>query len=167
MISLRLAELEEIETAMAIINSAKKHLREQGIDQWQTGYPDYDCIYKDISAKKGFFVSDEDETLGYLCIDHDGEPAYDHLDGEWQTDGKYVVVHRMAFAEKARGKGLSDTTLSLVEKMSKQKGVHSFRVDTDADNQKMRHILEKNGFSYRGTIWFDNSEKIAFDKLLQ
>ena len=55
----------------------------------------------------------------------------------------------------------------LVGQMSLEKGVHSFRVDTDADNQKMRHVLQKNGFTYRGTIWFDNSEKIAFDKTLQ
>ncbi len=164
MIELRMAKPEEIQSAMEIIRSAKRHLKEQGIDQWQTGYPDDSCIRQDILTGKGYFVADEDRILGYLCVDYDGEPAYDHLNGEWETDGSYVVVHRMALSDQARGKGISDLVFSFVEEMSRQKGVHSFRVDTDADNQKMRHILLKNGFAFRGTIWFDNSEKIAFDK---
>ena len=97
-------------------------------------------------------------------MDFDGEPAYRDLNGQWNTNEKYVVVHRMAFSEKARGRGLSGDALRMVEEMSKKNGVYSFRVDTDADNKKMRHILSKNGFEYCGTIWFDNSEKIAFDK---
>ncbi len=163
---LRQAKENEIDIAMAIINMAKVHLKTQGIDQWQKGYPDYDCIKADIEHGKGFLVVDEDGINGYLCIDYDGEPAYDCLNGEWTSAGKYVVVHRMAFSDSARGKGISDNVFQMVEEMSRNKGVTYFRVDTDADNHKMQHILKKNGFTYCGTIWFDNSEKIAFDKLL-
>lgn len=49
---------------------------------------------------------------------------------------------------------------------AKAKGISNFRVDTDADNQIMQHVLKKNGFVYCGVIWFDNSEKIAFEKLI-
>ena len=164
MLALRLAKSEEIQIAMDIINTAKTHLKEQGIDQWQTGYPDYECIKNDIEYEKGFFVVDDENILGYLCVDYDGEPAYKDMQGEWNTSENYVVVHRMAFTDNARGKGISSITFRLVEEMSKKKGISSFRVDTDADNKKMQHILQKNGFSYCGTIWFDNSEKIAFDK---
>ncbi|MBC8585248.1 GNAT family N-acetyltransferase [Youxingia wuxianensis] len=164
MIELRLVKSEEIQIAMEIINAAKIHLKEQGIDQWQTGYPDYACIERDIIDQKGFFVVDEESILGYLCIDYDGESAYDNMQGTWNTSENYVVVHRMAFTEKSRGKGVSSVVFRLVEELSKRKGINSFRVDTDADNKKMQHILKKNGFSYCGTIWFDNSEKIAFDK---
>ena len=163
---LRQAKENEIDVAMAIINMAKVHLKTQGIDQWQKGYPDYDCIKADIEHGKGFFVVDEDIINGYLCIDFDGEPVYDCLNGEWTSSEEYVVVHRMAFSDSARGKGVSDKVFQMVEEMSRNKGVTYFRVDTDADNHKMQHILKKNGFVYCGTIWFDNSEKIAFDKLL-
>lgn len=166
MIKLRKAAPLEAEAAMEIINAAKQYLKEQGIDQWQTGYPDEACIGQDIRSGKGYFVTDEDGIMGYLCIDYDGEPAYEHLKGSWQKDGRYVVVHRLALGKKSRGKGASGSVFQLVEEMARRQGIASFRVDTDADNQIMQHILKKNGFSYRGTIWFDNSEKIAFDKLL-
>lgn len=164
MLELRLAGADEIQLAVDIINAAKLHLKEQGIDQWQTGYPDYTCIKNDIECKKGFFVVDEENILGYLCLDYDGEPAYKDMQGTWNTSEHYVVVHRMAFTDDARGKGISSVIFRLVEERSKKKGISAFRVDTDADNKKMQHILQKNGFSYCGTIWFDKSEKIAFDK---
>lgn len=164
MIRLKMAGTEDAEFAMKCINDAKRHLKQQGIDQWQKGYPDQACIEQDIRRGKGFLLEEEGFLLGYLCIDFDGEPAYEHLNGEWQNSGDYVVVHRMAFADEARGKGLAQTAFHLVEEYSLSKGVKNFRVDTDADNLKMKHILNKAGFEYRGTIWFDNSEKIAYEK---
>lgn len=164
---LQIVKEENFELAMNMINAAKQHLKEQGIDQWQNGYPDEACIHRDIASGKGYFISDETQTLGYLCIDFDGEPAYDKLNGAWLSDGRYVVVHRLALSDQSRGKGISSTAFKLVEEYALEKGITAFRVDTDADNQKMQHILGKNGFTYCGTIWFDNSEKIAFEKILR
>lgn len=158
------AQENDLGAAMDIINSAKKLLRDSGVDQWQNGYPDEACILQDIRAGKGYFIEKNGEKLGYLCVDYDGEPAYEHLKGSWGTPEPYVVVHRMAFAPAARGKGLTDAVFPIVEEMSRARGVHSFRVDTDEDNKRIKHILSKNGFTYRGTIWFDNSVKIAYDK---
>jgi acetyltransferase len=95
---LQIVKEEDFEIAMNMINVAKQHLKEQGIDQWQNGYPDEACIHNDIINKRGYFLSDENQELGYLCIDFDGEPAYEKLDGKWLSDGKYVVVHRLALS---------------------------------------------------------------------
>ncbi len=164
---LRLVDKTEIDTAIAIIHTAKEYLREQGIEQWQLGYPDKACLEQDIAQHKGYFLTDNDTILAYLCIDYDGDPAYEQLKGAWHSDGPYVVVHRLAFTAAARGKGMSQLIFSLVIEMSKEKGIHAFRVDTDTTNQRMLHILKKNGFAYCGTIWFIDSEKIAFDKIFE
>lgn len=164
MITFRLVRADEKDTAMAIINTAKAHLKAQGVDQWQKGYPDEACIEGDIAAKKAYFIVEEEAVLGYVCVDFDGEPAYNELKGTWNTPEEYVVLHRMAFTDNARGKGISSVVFRLVEALSIERGVHACRVDTDGGNAKMKHILKKNGFLYCGTIWFDNSEKIAFDK---
>ncbi len=156
--------LDDINTAMEIIDEAKAHLKEQGIDQWQNGYPDYNCIKSDAEKSIGYFIIEEEEIIGYLCMDFSGEPAYNTLEGSWSSDRDYVVVHRMAFSNKARGNNLASQAFSLVEEHSRAKGVNYFRIDTDEDNKKMQHIIKKNGFTYCGVINFDNSEKIAFDK---
>ncbi len=164
--NLVLATEEHFDIAMGMINAAKAHLKAQGIDQWQTGYPDEACIHRDMANQKGYFIMDGEEYVGYLVADFDGEPAYKELRGEWKTDEKYMVVHRMAFSDAARGKGISTIAFKLAEDLAVSKGVHAFRVDTDEDNKKMKYILDKAGFTYRGTIWFDNSEKIAYDKVI-
>ena len=96
-------------------------MREQGIDQWQTGYPDYACIENDIVHQKGFFIVENEDILGYICVDYNGESAYTNIQGTWNTSENDVVVHRMAFTDKARGKGISDIVFRLVEELSREK----------------------------------------------
>ena len=146
---LRAAALSEVELAMDIINQAKAHLRAQGIDQWQTGYPDRDCLERDVRTGKGYFLEEDGIPLGYLCVDFDGEPAYDHLNGTWAREEPYVVVHRLALSDAARGRGAAGTAFQLVEDLCRDRGVREFRVDTDAGIHKLHHIVPKQGLQTR------------------
>ncbi len=163
---LAFAEQHNIPRIMELINQAKAFLKSKGVDQWQQGYPNEACIEKDINDQTGYVCIDEGEIIGYLCVDFRGEPAYDTLEGSWLSIQPYVVVHRMALDNNVKGKGLATQVFQLVEKLSLEKGIHSFKVDTDSDNEIMKHILQKNGFQYCGTINFDNSVKIAYEKLI-
>jgi len=166
MYKLKKTQTGEENMAMDIINQAKVYLKAQGIDQWQTGYPNMETILGDIEKQRGYFIMEDDRIFGYACIDYEGEPAYKELKGTWlsDTDVPYVVVHRMAFSKESRGRGLADAVFRLVAEQAKAKGISYFRVDTDEANKIMQHVLQKNGFTYCGVIWFDNSEKIAFEK---
>ncbi len=163
---LRLAKESEADVSMEMINEAKAFLRSNGVDQWQTGYPSYETIAADIAAKRGYVLMDGEEYVAYMCIDFDGEPAYNDLVGNWLTEGPYGVMHRLATRSAYRGKGMASVAFMLGGELMKERGCVSFRVDTDNDNLIMKHLLAKNGFEYCGTIWFDNSEKIAFEKRL-
>lgn len=77
-----------------------------------------------------------------------------------------MAVHRLALDASVRGRGLASQVFEETERLARSKEIHSFKVDTDNDNQIMKHLLEKNGFQFCGTICFDNSEKIAFEKLI-
>ena len=164
-VTLEQAKMEDIEIAMDIINDGKKYLKQQGIDQWQTGYPDRENIKEDIIAKRGYFVKNDNNKLAYICVDFEGEPAYKNIKGAWQSNATYAVIHRLAISKQNVGSGLSNVIIQLVEKLCKQKGVDSIRVDTDNANKIMQHILQKNSFVYCGTIWFAGSDKLAFEKI--
>ena len=47
------AELNQLPAAMELINDGKQYLKEQGSDQWQTGYPDETDILEDTRQGKG------------------------------------------------------------------------------------------------------------------
>ena len=163
---LRAAALSEVELAMDIINQAKAHLRAQGIDQWQTGYPDRDCLERDVRTGKGYFLEEDGIPLGYLCVDFDGEPAYEALEGEWLTDGPYVVVHRMAVADGECGKGVAAEFLRHAEEMARERGIGAFRIDTNHDNRPMLRLLERMGFTLCGKVVYRSGERLAFEKRL-
>lgn len=164
---LKKAEMDQLSAAMDLISDGKRYLKEQGSDQWQTGYPDETDIREDILRGRGYFVTEEERLLAYLCVDFEGESAYAQIKGRWLTgDSPYGVIHRLAIGKSSRGKGLSSAVFLLAEELCRSRGVGSIRVDTDEKNQIMRHILEKNGFVLCGTIWFAGGDKLAFEKIL-
>lgn len=151
---------------MGLVEQARAFLKSCGVDQWQDGYPDQQRIEQDIESKTGYLCLEDGQIVGYLCVDFNGEPAYDEIDGAWLSNRPYVVVHRLALDTKARGRGFASSIFRLVEQMGRERNIHSFKIDTDADNLIMKHLLLKNGFEYCGVIRFQNSRKIAYEKLI-
>lgn len=164
MVTLEYAQLEDLRQCYEIIDMGRKFQQEQGFTQWTEDYPNFDTIRDDILNQKGYVVKVDGAIAGYMCIDFDGEPAYDRIDGKWNADAPYAVVHRMAFSRQYVGIGLADTTWKLIEDCCQNNDVHYIRVDTDFTNKRMQHILVKNGFQPCGVISFQGSGKLAYDK---
>lgn len=163
---LRKVKPEEKYIALEIIEMAKLHLKNQGIDQWQDGYPNLESIKADITAERGYFIVCSDEPVGYMCLDFDGEPVYGQLDGNWKHDGKYAALHRLAISDKGRGKGYGKRAFELAEEYCKRQGINSIRVDTKNTNPKMRHVITSNGYQYRGDVYYESSgARMAFEKV--
>lgn len=171
-IRLRTAEESDFVPSMEIIEDARAYLASQGSDQWQDGYPDETVIRSDIQKQKGFILEwsegGQPVIAGYLCLDFDGEPAYERIKGAWLTGGygKYAVIHRLAIRSEMRDQRLAARALSAAEEICREHGVSSIRIDTQENNGKMKRLLEKTGYAYCGTILFQNGPKIAFEKLL-
>ena len=166
MFTLEPARASDVQRCGEILDQGRAFQRAQGFVQWTEDYPNADTVRADIQARKGYVIRSGGVLAAYLCIDFDGEPAYGEIRGAWQTEEPYAVVHRMAFAGEFRGRGLSETAFRLIEALCLERGVRSLRVDTGFSNRRMQHILEKNGFFRRGTIFFQGGERLAYDKAL-
>lgn len=161
----RLAELKDLTMIMDLIYEAKQHLKQQGIDQWQDDYPNLACIEHDINTKSGYVLEDQQKIISYACISFDGEDAYETLVGSWLSHQPYAVIHRLVISDQYKGQGLCSQFLNFAQSLCQNHQIHSIKVDTDLNNQAMKHILIKNGFHYCGIIQFDGSDKIAFEKI--
>ena len=166
MYSLEPAKTEDIQTCCSIIEEAKQFQREQGFTQWTDSYPNQKTIRQDIQEEKGYVITYDSQIAGYMCIDFSGEPAYEHIEGKWHTILPYAVIHRMAISKEFRIRGLSSIAFTLIGDLCLSKNIRSIRVDTDFPNKRMKHILEKNGFSKCGIIVFQGSGKLAYHKTL-
>ena len=161
---LKIATAADIEASYDIILQARAFLKSCGVDQWQKDYPNRDNIVTDINEGKGVVLLDGQAIVGFACVDFDGEPAYDDLKGEWLDQKPYAVVHRLAVSDQYKGKGIAQLFFREIEKFVKERKIDTIRIDTDDNNAIMKHLLESGGYIYCGTIWFDNSVKIAYQK---
>lgn len=156
----------DVEAIVAIMNDAIRRLGEQGVDQWQHGYPNAERIVQDVAEGIGWVLCD-DEVVAYGALVLSGEPAYANIsDGEWITrEENYAVVHRMCVKDACTGRGYGRRFMTEAEAVSAATK-RSMRVDTHADNRIMQHLLRKMGYTYCGMIYFESRNLTAFEKLL-
>jgi GNAT superfamily N-acetyltransferase len=165
-ITFRKAELTDVERIWQIILQAKEQMRLMNSRQWQDGYPAIENIIGDIENGYGYVLCRESGVIAYGAIIFDGEPAYENIQGKWLTNQPYVVAHRLAVADEVKNRGIATLFMQKTEDLSRKKGLHSFRVDTNFDNLYMQKILFDLDFTYCGEIFYDKNSRRAYEKRL-
>lgn len=162
----RKATLKDLPFAMRIISDAVGRMSAEGKCQWSENYPREQHIITDILDEVGYVLEDNGIVVAYGAVVFSGEPAYEHLEGEWLTDGDYVVLHRLAVDSRYQSMGIGRRYMSAVEHLAAVKGVGSFRIDTNFDNERMLALVDRCGFEFTGTIRYADGERRAFEKLI-
>ncbi|HTH55869.1 MAG TPA: GNAT family N-acetyltransferase [Cyclobacteriaceae bacterium] len=163
---LRKARPSEANDIWVILQQAIEQRRKDGSGQWQNGYPNEQVVQDDIAKGHAYVLADKDVIIAYAAIIFEREPAYDHIDGKWLSDGDYVVVHRVATSDAAKGRGVAATLFEMLENLCLEKKVYSIKVDTIHDNFRMMKLLDKLHYTYCGQIFFQNAWCRAYEKVL-
>ena len=162
----RKAKQSDTERIWQIILQAKEQMRRRNSLQWQDGYPAVENITNDIENGYGYVLCEEDTVIAYSAVVFDGESAYNHIQGKWLTNSPYVVLHRLAVADEVKNQGVATSFMQKVAELARQKGIDSFRVDTNFDNLYMHKILSALDFTYCGEVFYDKNQRRAFEKVL-
>ena len=155
------AKIEDLDAVLKITEEAKTFLKENGVNQWQDGYPNKEVFKNDILNNHLYVVKEDEEALGFFSLCNYEETYEKIYDGKWNSDEDYVVVHRLAIADKHKGKGVSKYIFDYI----KNKYAY-LRVDTHKDNKAMQRCLIKNGFKYCGIIYLNrggDNMRFAYD----
>lgn len=164
-IELRKVKIEEAHIALDMLSDARNHQREQGFEQWSDDYPNMDTVLDDISCSSAYFFVKDDIPFGYAYIGFNGEVIYNKIQGEWKSNRKYAVIHRLAFGKEVQGKGLSKSTFQAIKEFVGSRGIHSIRIDTHEDNKKMQHILEREGYQHCGIVTIPEGLRLGYELL--
>lgn len=163
----RKANHGEIDDIMNIINFAREQMLSEGKHQWDAGYPARTHIEADILNGVGYVMLVAGKIVAYGAVVFTGEPSYNVIKGKWLSEQPYVVLHRIAVAKEARGKGFGSLFMQEVERLALEKGIHSFKVDTNYDNERMQRTFKKLGFTYCGEVYYQQGSRMAYEKLLK
>ena len=137
------------------------------MDQWQDGYPNEEAFEQDIANDVSYVYTEDGKIIGTLALIFDKEPTYETIyDGAWKTEQiPYATIHRIAVADKKKGKGVAGQMLLEAERICRARKVHSIRIDTHEDNHSMQEWIIKSGFDYCGWIFLaSGAKRLAFEK---
>jgi GNAT superfamily N-acetyltransferase len=163
----RKSSINDLSEIMEIFHHARIYLKENGVDQWQNGYPHENIIRDDIEKEYSYVLVKEGVIIGTAALFFDGEKTYNYIKGSWLTSGSYGTVHRVAVSSAYRNTGAASIMMKHIEQLCTENNAQSIRIDTHEDNKTMRRFLEKCGFKYCGIIYLeDGSERVAFEKLI-
>lgn len=162
----RRATTADTDRIMEIIEQAKRQMWREGKDQWTAAYPTRGNIDADIQQGAAHVMLHASHIVAYGAVVLTGEPVYEEIRGQWLTNQPYVVLHRLAVADEAKGHGVGAWFMHGVERVAAAAGVHSFRVDTNHDNSRMLRLLDKEGFTFCGNVYYQQGERMAYEKLL-
>ncbi|GKT03226.1 GNAT family N-acetyltransferase [Furfurilactobacillus entadae] len=157
-VTLHFAEMTDLPAIKEIITDARGFLADQGIDQWQNGYPEDAVIAADIDRGETVALKDDEGTILAIASLVKGiDDAYEGIvDGKWRvpaTPTNYVSIHRVAMAKASRGHHLTHDFFDLMlEQIRQDSDVESVRIDTHPENFGMQHVIETNGFDYIGLV---------------
>lgn len=163
--TIRKATVSDIDAVTEILEFTIKDFTARKINMWQKGYPNRDSIAADVSNGVAYVVDDNGEVAGYMAIVDGPEEFQSTIDTHW--DGKVcTVMHRLLVAPSKRHSGIGSMMMGYWEDHSREKGCDSIRTETDETNLPMRALMSSCGISEVGVLKFDNSDKLAFEKLL-
>lgn len=163
----REAREADIGRIMEIVGEAKRQMRREGRRQWDERYPLREHIAADVARGEGRLLECAGRVVAYGAVVFAGEPAYAAIRGAWLSEGPYVVLHRLAVADEAKGQGVATRFMLRTEALARERGVRSFRVDTNFDNLAMLHIVGRMGFLFCGEISYESGSRRAYEKLLE
>lgn len=166
-LSLRKSHHSEIDFIWEILQSAIARRKAEGSKQWQDGYPNPEVLKSDFQKNASYVFTFNEEIIGYCAVLINDEPAYQELQGQWLSESDFIVLHRIAIAEKYLGKGFAKQMMEHVEKLALSQKIYSIKADTNFDNLAMLHLFNKLGYSYCGEVHFRGSPRKAFEKLLK
>ena len=83
-----------------------------------------------------------------------------------------MVVHRLAVDSDVKNKGFATKILEFSEGVCIENKILSLKADTHENNEPMKRLLAKNGFSFCGLIYLDRetdlgAKRIAYEKIIK
>lgn len=167
----------DIEAAERCLADGKAALAALDIPQWQDEYPNRLDIEQDMRQGASFVAVDEaGAILAVMALSFDGEETYDEIDGTWLTGSassspRYAVIHRCAVSARAARRGIMSQMFIEGERLAREHGCESMRIDTHERNVRVQGLVGKLGYTRCGIITLPyqgerDPLRVAFEKLL-
>lgn len=158
---IRPAKIGEIHQIMTITKACARHMRVQGIEQWNDHYPSQEIFKNDIERGELYVKKIDGHIIGCICITTVMDEEYFPV--KWLTPNEInLYVHRLAIHPDFQGKGYARQLMDKAEKMARAKNYTSVRLDTFSKNKRNQRFYEARGYKKLESIYFPKQSPHPF-----
>lgn len=152
------ATADEVETAVAIEESATSWLRSRGIEPGSPPRPLRDIIAECVARGEVYLAKRDGVAAGKIILQ-------DRDDGVWgDLPGDAVYVHGFMVHRAFGGQGVGLAMLRWAEMVAANQGKPLLRLDCDGANPALRAYYERAGFTHRGDKPLANRLAARFER---
>lgn len=152
---IRLATLKDLDRILEIKGDAVKFMKSQNNDQWDENYPAVETFISFIEKDYMYVLTEDNQILGMMGLVPYQDEEY--KTAKWSVEGKELIIHRLAIAEEAYGKGLAKKMLQYAIDLARQDRVDIIKLDTYSKNKVAQKLFLDVGFEYVGDIHFPHN----------
>lgn len=157
-----------VDQAIAVMCAAGQWMldTDKEVSKWW----DLDNLNRDFlfqyAKREEFYVGIIDHQPVVAAILQEGQDAQDWKKVDGKQALRAVYIHWLCVDPNFAGKGLSGKILEYATTLAKNRGVDLLRVDTNANEQKLRDLYEKNGFTCVAEIDEEYRKTALYEKYL-
>ncbi|MCR9174052.1 MAG: GNAT family N-acetyltransferase [bacterium] len=144
---------EELEAILELTRACGRHMRENGIDQWDENYPNLESLSRDIASETLFAYRENGEILGIIVLNETQDPEYAEVNWSTQESDRNIVVHRLAVSPQHQGKGIARKIMDFAEGWARENGFDAIRLDTYSQNPRNQRFYKKRGYTELGSVY--------------
>ena len=161
MIKIELAEINDLNDIMKMINNCANDLISKNIFQWNEKYPSRDIFLSDIEKKNLFILKNNSGIIG--CIALSSEKDIEYNDVKWLTkDDKNLYLHRLAVDPKFQKKGIGKLLMDFAEDYARNNKFISVRLDTFSKNERNNRFYKSRKYTRLDDVYFPNQSEFPF-----
>lgn len=148
-IDFSLAKIEDIDEIILLFENAVDNMNRQSIFQWDEVYPNREVILADIESRTMYVGRNGEKIASVFVINQYCDDEY--KDGKWHyRDLSYRIVHRLCVNPDFQNKGIGTYTMNYIEKLVKQMGIQTIRLDCFTKNPYAVNMYKKLGYCVVG-----------------
>lgn len=157
----------DAESIMEMIDACKVDMRKREIDQWNPYYPSIEVIKEDIQEETLYVIKHKAMPIAVITFNEKQDKEYEDM--KWTiTQGKFLVVHRLAVHPSHQSKGLARKLMEFGEALGSQNKFSAIRMDAYSGNPRALALYESMGYKKTGIVQFPMRSKhfYCFEKEL-
>ena len=152
---MRLATMKDLPRLLEIKKDAVAYMASHNNDQWNEEFPPVSSYVDFIQGGNMHVLEEEGVVVGMIGLVDLQDEEYKPM--PWSSQGKEMVIHRLALAKEVYGQGYAKFLLSYAIDIAKKTNVAIIKMDTYSKNKTAQKMFIDMGFTYVGDIHFPQS----------